>query len=269
MVEVSRSLRSVDEEIRAYYEAGLERDRLQHGYSRIEFARTRDLLDRHLPAPPARILDVGGGPGAYSLWLAEAGYDVRLVDATPLHVEQALETAAGRFEAVVGDARELGEEDGSFDAVLLLGPLYHLLEAADRLAALREAARVLRPGGVLAAAAISRFASLLDGLVRDLLDADGWALVERDLADGKHLPPKGNVLFTTAYFHLPDELRGELEEAGFTVEGLFGVEGPGWLRTESLDDERVLADAVRVARAVEDEPSIVGASAHFLAIGRR
>ncbi len=258
----------MDEEIRAYYEAGLERDRLQQGYSRIEFARTCELLERHLPPPPARVLDVGGGPGAYAAWLAEAGYDVRLVDATPLHVEQALEVAAGRFEAVVGDARDLQEEDGSFDAVLLLGPLYHLLEADARIDALREAARVLRPGGVVLAAAISRFASLLDGLLRDLLDADGWTLVERDLSDGKHLPPPGSVLFTTAYFHLPDELRGELETAGFTVEGLFGVEGPGWLRAETIDDDGIFETVVRVARAVEEEPSIVGASAHFLAIGR-
>jgi hypothetical protein len=110
---------------------------------------------------------------------------------------------------------------------------------------------------------------LLDGLLRDLLDAEGWALVERDLNDGKHLPPAGNVLFTTAYFHLPDELRGELEAAGLTVEGLFGVEGPGWLRAETLEDERVFANIVRAARAVEQEPAIVGASAHFLAIGRR
>jgi SAM-dependent methyltransferase len=259
----------VDEEIRAYYETGLERDRLQQGYSRIEFARTCELLERHLPSPPARILDVGGGPGAYAAWLADAGYDVRIVDATPLHVDQAVEAANGRFAAVVGDARDLREADGSWDAVLLLGPLYHLLEAEDRIAALREAYRVLRPGGLVAAAGISRYASLLDGLLRDLLDANGWAIVERDLADGRHIPRGDGALFTTAYLHLPDELVAELEAAGFTRLGLFGVEGPGWLRAESLDDERVFADVLRVARAVEQEPAIVGASAHFLALGHR
>jgi SAM-dependent methyltransferase len=239
----------VDDEIRAYYEAGLERDRLGQGYSRIELVRTRELLERHLPPSPARVLDVGGGPGVYASWLAESGYDVHLVDASPLHVRQAAELAVGRFTASEGDARRLTEPDGSCDAVLLLGPLYHLLERSERLEALSEARRVLRPGGLLAAAGISRFASLLDGLLRDLLDEAGWALVERDLADGKHLPNGDHALFTTAYF--------------------YGVEGPGWVRAESLDDERVFADVVRVARAVETEPAIVGASAHFLVIGRR
>jgi SAM-dependent methyltransferase len=261
------SLDSMDEEIRTYYGEGLERDRLTQGYSRIEFARTKELLTRHLPPSPARVLDVGGGPGAYAVWLAEKGYDVRLVDAMPLHVQQAVELADGRFTAVEGDARELDEPPTSYDAVLLLGPLYHLLERSDRFAALREAGRVLRPGGVLAAAAISRFASLLDGLLRGLLDDAGWALVERDLAEGRHLPPD-RALFTTAYFHRPDELVGELEEAGFALQGLFGVEGPGWVRAETLDDGQTREDVIRVARAVEQEPAIIGASAHFLAIAR-
>jgi len=255
----------VDEEIRAYYESGLELDRLAQGYSRIEFARTKELLSRFLPAPPADILDVGGGPGAYASWLADAGYAVRLVDATPLHVEQAVELARGRFSAAAGDALALDEEDDSADVVLLLGPLYHLVARSDRLTALAEGHRVLRSGGLLVVAAISRFASLLDGLLRGLLDADGWALVERDLADGTHLP-KDAALFTTAYFHRPEELAGEIEEAGFALDGLFGVEGPGWLRAESLDDEQARENVIRVARSVEQEPAIIGASAHFLAL---
>jgi SAM-dependent methyltransferase len=259
----------VDEDIRSYYELGLERDRLTQGYSRLEFERTKELLKRYLPAPPSRVLDVGGGPGAYAAWLAERGHDVRLVDAMPLHVEQATELAAGRFSAAVGDARRLDEPDASRDAVLLLGPLYHLLVREERLAALREARRVLRPGGVLAAAAISRFASLLDGFLRGLLDEAGWAVVESDLADGEHRPVGRTVeLFTTAYFHRPDELRAEVEEVGFAVDGLFGVEGPGWSRPDVQVDEEAFETLMRMARAVEQEPAIMGASAHLLAIAR-
>lgn len=260
-------LSTVDEDIRSYYELGLERDRLRQGYSRIEFERTKELLTRVLPNPPARVLDVGGGPGAYADWLAGQGYDVRLVDAMPLHVEQASELAAGRFSAAVGDARRLEESDASWDAVLLLGPLYHLLERNDRVAALREARRVLRPSGVLAAAAISRFASLLDGFLRGLLDETGWALVEADLANGEHRPVGQDVeLFTTAYFHRPDELQSEVEEAGFSVDGVFGVEGPGWSRPDVPVDEQVFATVVRMARAVEQEPAIIGSSAHLLVV---
>lgn len=259
----------MDEDIRRYYELGLERDRLTQGHSRVEFERTKELLRRFLPSPPARVLDVGGGPGAYAAWLADRGHDVRLVDAMPLHVEQATELAAERFSAAVGDARTLGEADASWDAVLLLGPLYHLVDRADRLAALREARRVLRPDGVLVAAAISRFASLIDGFLRGLLDETGWAVVEADLAHGRHRPGGRRVeLFTTAYFHRPDELQAEVAEAGFLVEGVFGVEGPGWTQPGAPVDEDVLETVVRMARAVEQEPSIIGASAHLLVVGR-
>ena len=242
----------------------LRQERLREGYSRVEFERTKEILGRYLPSEPARVLDVGGGPGVYAEWLADQGHEVRLVDATPLHVEQALERARGRFSAVLGDARALEEADGSCDVVLLFGPLYHLLDREERLTALREARRVLRRGGLVAAAAISRFASLLDGLFNQYLDdPEFWSIVERDLADGQHRSATG--YFTTSFFHQPDELADEVEGAGFVLEGLFGVEGPGWLL---LDRAESYEDILRVARAVEREPSVIGASSHLLAIGR-
>jgi ubiquinone/menaquinone biosynthesis C-methylase UbiE len=261
----------VDDEIRAYYEAGLERDRLAQGYSRIEFERTRELLARHLPPPPARVLDVGGGPGTYALWLADAGYDVALVDASPLHVRQAEELAAGRFTAEEGDARHLAAADESSDAVLLLGPLYHLTERDDRLATLREARRVLRPGGTVAAVAISRFASALDGVYGGYLsDPRFWPVVQQDLADGQHRSASKELpAFTTAYFHRPEELCAEVREAGFALDGLFGVEGPAWLLVDRWDDDVARENILRVARLLEQEPSVVGTSPHFLAIGSK
>src|SRR5207248_10085517 len=102
--------------------------RRARGYWRLEFARTKELLRRYLPPAPARVLDVGGGPGVYAAWLADAGYDVKLVDLLLLHVEHARELAAGRFAAEEGDARSLSELDESYDVVLLLGPLYHRSE---------------------------------------------------------------------------------------------------------------------------------------------
>ena len=260
----------MDEEIRGYYQAGAELGRLEQGYSRIELARTKELLARCLPPPPARVLDVGGGPGVYAAWLADSGYDVRLVDAAPLHVEEARKLAGGRFTAVEGDARSLDELDGVYDAVLLLGPLYHLTGRADRLAALREARRVLRRDGVVAAAAISRFASLLDGLEGGYLrDPRFWLIVERDLREGQHRNADGDeTFFTTAYFHRPEELRAEVAEAGFDVVGVFGVEGPGWLVRGLWDDERAREDILLVARTIEQEPTVIGTSAHLLAVAR-
>jgi SAM-dependent methyltransferase len=155
--------------------------------------------------------------------------------------------------------------------VLLLGPLYHLTERADRVAALTETRRVVRPGGVVAAAAISRFASLLDGLKYDRLrDAGFRAIVERDLADGQHRnPDRRPEWFTTAYFHRPEELEAELAEGGLTVEGTFGIEGPGWLLNKVWDDEERHDSVLFAARAVERDPALLALSSHLLAIGRR
>jgi SAM-dependent methyltransferase len=165
-------------------------------------------------------------------------------------------------------------EDASADVVLLLGPLYHLTDASDRVRALTEAARVLKSGGRLFAAAITRWASALDGLARDLLRDERFAaIVEEDLRDGQHRNPTGRLdYFTTAYFHRPEDLRAEVVESGLAVDGLFGIEGPGWLLSdidERLKDPRRRADLLRVARVCESEPSMIGVSPHLLVVGRK
>jgi SAM-dependent methyltransferase len=256
----------VDEASARHYAAYAERDRLVDGGDRLELVRTLELLGGALPPPPADVLDVGGGPGVYAIRLADAGYRVRLIDVLALHVEQAREQANGRFTAEVGDARDLSAHaDESVDAVLLLGPLYHLTERADRVRSLAEARRVLRPGGVVAAVAISRYASLLDGTVQGFLDDPGFAaIVERDLREGQHRNPDDvEGWFTTAYFHLPHELCDEIEEAGLAVRRVAGVEGPGgWLGV--WPDRRELV--LRAARLAEGVPAM---SAHMLAVATR
>jgi ubiquinone/menaquinone biosynthesis C-methylase UbiE len=259
----------MDDQVRAYYESGVELERLEQGYSRIEFARTKELLERHLPPPPVSVLDVGGGPGVYAEWLAGRGYRVHLVDGSPLHVEQAGTRSAGRFTTAIGDARALEEADDAYDAVLLMGPLYHLTERGDRVAALREAHRVTRSGGRLVATAISRFASLLDGLYAGYLrDPEFWRIVEQDLADGQHRSPQ-NKAFTTAFFHRPEELPDEVGEAGFSVDGVYGVEGPGWLLRDAWEDEETRANVLHVARLLEQESTAIGVSSHLLVVARR
>jgi SAM-dependent methyltransferase len=261
----------MDPDILAYYERGEEAGRLTAApHNLLELLRTQAILRAALPAPPARVLDVGGAAGVHARRLAADGYEVRLIDPVPLHVEQA--RAAG-LEAELGDARELSAGDASADVVLMLGPLYHLPERAERLRALAEARRVLRVGGLLVAAAISRFASTLDGLrMGALADPAFRANVDRALATGVHRnPDRVPSWFTTAYFHRPKDLRAEVEDAGFADVRLIGVEGPAWLLGDLggwLDDgERRALLLERLAR-LEDEPALIGASAHLLALAR-
>lgn len=262
------------QEILAYYQGTREELRLRSGWGALEFARTREIVLRHLPPAPAAVLDVGGAAGVYSEWLGSLGYETHLVDPVPRHVEEALRACAHLTSARIGDARTLAERNASFDAILLMGPLYHLPGREERIAALREALRVLRPGGVLFASAISRYASLLDGLITGAIDDPAFAaIVEQDLREGQHRNPTGrSEYFTTAFFHRPGELREEVAEAGYTLIDLVAVEGPAWL---ARDFEARWNDAVRreallsAARAVEREPEILGASPHLLAVAER
>jgi ubiquinone/menaquinone biosynthesis C-methylase UbiE len=265
--------------VREHYASGYEADRLGSGPGQLEFARTQELLLRFLPGLPAKILDAGGGTGIYACWLAEKGYTVHLVDLVPLHVEKAIEASGRQPEAPlvsarVGDARSLEWEDASFDAVLLFGPLYHLTNRDDRVLAIREAYRVLHPGGLILATAISRFASVLDGLRLELLkDPEFAKIVAQDLTDGQHRNPTNKPeYFTDTFFHHPDELKSEIVEAGFNIDGIFGIEGPSrmaprfdeWWSNESHREE-----LLKAARRLESEPSMIGMSAHLMAVGQK
>jgi len=269
---------SIREVIRHYGDVD-ESSRLRTGWFQLEQARTRELILRHMPPVPAIIVDAGGGAGAYACWLAGHGYQVHLIDPVPRHVEQARAASCQQSDhplasAEVGDARRLPQGDATADAVLLLGPLYHLVEREDRLAGLREAHRVLRPGGLVWGAAISHFASLFDSLSSGFFDDSAFApILARDLEEGQHRNTTGNPLyFTDAFFHRPEELAQEIVSAGFQVLDLVAIEGPGWLArdfdrlwNDAQQRERVLA----AVRKVEHEPSVLGASSHIMAIARK
>ncbi|BCJ31301.1 class I SAM-dependent methyltransferase [Actinocatenispora sera] len=260
-------------DILEYYRRGGEQTRLGAGAGLLEALRTRDILARYLPAPPASVLDVGGATGAYAGALATGGYRVHVVDPVPEHVERA-GTVPG-VTAEVGDARRLRQPDASVDAVLLLGPLYHLLERADRVTSWREAARVLRPGGVVFAATISRFASLHDGFVRGhYADPRFRPIVDRALDTGVHRNTEpGRGFFTDAYFHRPEEPVDEAREAGLAVDRVLAVEGSLWQLGDRLSELLADPDSTRLVldqlRRVEAEPSLLGASSHLITVAHR
>ncbi|WP_455352329.1 class I SAM-dependent methyltransferase [Streptomyces sp. SYSU K217416] len=238
----------------------------------LELVRTQELLRRHLPHAPATVLDVGGGPGVHARWLMDDGYRVHLVDPVPRHLTTARQNGC---TVELGDARSLTASDGSYDVVLVLGPLYHLVEPTDRRTALGEAYRAVRPGGLVAAAGINRYASLFEHTALAHLDhAPLQAGIAKILATGAHDGKKG---FTEAYFHTGAQLEDELCAAGFTETTVYGIEGPTWsllkateqYTGESLTNSGMFASALAAARMAEPYPELLAASSHLLAVGRR
>ncbi len=279
MVNLSEQSIIHKNDILTHYQNSDEATRLQQGLGQLEFVRTKDILERFLPLPPATILDVGGGAGIYSCWLARKGYDMHLLDMVPEHVKHAQRASRQQPDHPlasirVGDTRNLDRDGTSVDTVLLLGPLYHLPERTDRLLALQEAYRVLRNMGTLFAVGISRFASTLDGLFNGFLDDPEFAeIVKRDLTDGQHRNPNNRPgYFTTAYFHHPEELRTEVEEAGFTVEQILPIESVGWLLQNfeiHWQDQGRRKRLLAAIHSLENEYSLLGVSGHIIAIAKR
>jgi SAM-dependent methyltransferase len=188
----------------------------------------------YLPAN-GRVLDIGGGPGRYAAWLARRGYRVTLADLSPdlLHIArsriagQAAESSGAVDEIVEADARDLSRwPDGSFDAVLSLGPFYHLTEPDDRHRAASELARVVRPGGTV-------FVALIPWLVfvrrtiavpderRHLADPKFVAALRDHAAFINDVPGR----FTGGYGVRPPEVAPFFETYGFTIRTLVSTHG--------------------------------------------
>lgn len=266
------------EKVREFYENGGEEGRLGCGLGLVEGARTKELLKRFLPSGSMRICDIGGGTGYYADWLASQGYCVSMLELAPAAVEIAKARQTFPYEAIVGDARLLPWKDASFDAALLLGPLYHLQKKEDRQQALSEARRVLRQGGLLFAAGISKFSSAtwalsVYGRINDYIDDPVYMeMLRGELTAGVHRKPEQYSCLCDAYFHTPENFRQELSEAGFQVHSLFAVEGCAWLTpalSEKWQKEACRENLLTLVRLTEEEPSLLGLSPYFLAVGRK
>jgi len=268
---------SNQDRIKRFYEKYNEGERLFTGAGQLEFARTLDILEKYLPKPPATILDIGGADGIYSAELAKQSYDVHLIDLTPSNVEKAKELSKKQPDfpiasCTVGDACKLDWDDSSADVVLLMGPMYHLIEREDRIVALKEARRVLKPGGLLLVMAITRWASALDGIFFNFFDNPKfYEIVKRDLATGRHINPTENInYFTDSYFHRPEEVTEEITESGFRFEKLIPVEGPMWMIRdfdERWDDPEKRARMFELICKLEQEDWMLSVSSHIIGIG--
>ena len=266
----------MDEKGMAGYSAGAELGRLHRGLGLLEFARTKELLLACLPPLPACVLDIGGAYGEYAFWLAELGCEVYLFDLVPEHIRRARvrnESATRKLAgADVADARRIPMAASSADAILLLGPLYHLPERSNRAAVLSECRRLLKPGGVLIAAHIVPWAPLLDNVIHYDEDPrlDDGAIFSR-LAETARTGLHNGKVIGEMYFHRPEEARVEIIAAGFDDVTLHGVIGPCWAvrnLDEAWSDEGKRETLLNVIRLLDGEESLLGFSTHFVSISR-
>ncbi len=270
-------MKTIDTEVLAGYNAGNEKGRLHRGLGLIEFARSKELLAEMLPPAPAVIYDIGGGYGEYAYWLASLGYQVYLYDIAEGNIclaeEMSRETGIKLARAEVADARCIDRPDESADAILLMGPLYHIMEREERLLCLRECHRLLKPSGMLFTGNISRYATVLKYTMAydvnpKMDDADFFAMLEDTVDTGVHVKkPMG-----LAYFHKPSELREEIETAGFRDVDLRGILGGCWMirnLDEAWQDPHRRETILRVVRLLEKEESLMGLSTHFVSISKK
>ena len=241
---------------------------------RTEFAVTMRAFAEHLPTPPARVLDCGGGPGRYTIELCRQGYEVILFDLSSGCLNLA-KTKATEARVILrgyerGTATDLSRfPDDTFDAVLLMGPLYHLLKRENRLRALTEARRVLKSGGSLFAAFISRYAAHRWAAAHE----PAWTLERPELADTilttGILPPRGETgTAFAAHFAHPREIVPLLQDAGFEVVDVLGAEGLVSMIEENVNALQGEAWEfwAGLNYRVAADPSIHGCVEHLLAV---
>ena len=259
-----------------FYSNTSEEGRLQLGLGPLEFERNKELIGRHLPKK-GTIIDVGGGPGIYSEWLAGLGHQVVLIDPVEKHIRQANKRSAKAkkpFKCILGEAQKLELPDNMADVVILHGPLYHLQSKADRVHAITEAKRVLKANGIVLGFAINHTASTIAALLNGFIHIpEIFDMCMEELKSGTHTPPKSMPgVLPSAYFHRPDELKAELEEVGLTYIGTYAVEGVIWMDKnyfETRSDLRKKDKIMELVKATESDPGLLSLSPHMMIAGSK
>jgi len=243
-------------------------------HHRVEGWVTTAMMDKYLPPAPDRIADIGGGNGRQAFALADQGYDVWLSDLTPALIADARirdqERGGVLRSAEVADARELAWPDNHAGAALFNGPLYHLADRDDRIRAIAQAARVVRPGGVVLAQIVVRA-----GAVRQAFALFGVGALQLDWdrfeTTGTHRDDRLPASYRSFYWSTPEDAVDELREGGLEVERLQGLDAPVpdlQQRLESEHDQHTVDAWGSLAMRLGARPEYYALSNHLMIIGR-
>jgi S-adenosylmethionine-dependent methyltransferase len=257
-------------QVENYYEGYDEWNRLER--HKVEFEITKKYMDKYI-AEGSRILDIGGGPGRYSIYLASKGHKVILLDLMKKHIEIAKEKA---FEYKVklerfihGSALELPKYIlGEFDAILLMGPLYHLTDLADREKVLRDTMALLKPGGVLISSFISAYAPIVEILKHSPVEIKEADQVLKYLENGKNSEEEG---FTAAYFIKPLEAKNFMNRFNLKELAFAGVEGFSSFVEQRINElpQNEFEKCLEVIYRLSEDPHTFASCSHYLYVGKK
>jgi len=261
-------MKRIDSKITEFYNNTDEDTRLQIGLGPLEFERNKILIGQYTSGRPLEIADIGGGTGHYASWLARMGHKVTLVDPIARHLDKA-KRKPGNFACILGEARDLPFSPSCFDLVILHGPLYHLQDQKERLSAIRETRRIIRPGGNVLGFAITHAASTIAALQTGIIhDAGIFEMCRTALLSGEHqAPEEKSGLLSSAYYHHPEELMEEFSNSSFIINGLFAVEGMAWLDRnffQSWNDPIRKNKLLELVRLTEQDHALMCMSPHVM-----
>ncbi|QKX06795.1 class I SAM-dependent methyltransferase [Aquimarina sp. TRL1] len=262
----------ISRNIERFYNQASEETRLDKGMGVFEFERVKTLIHKYIPNTASKIIDVGGGTGKYSAWLAQKGHTVHLVEPVPKHIQIAINRAnklKNKFFVHLGESRQLTLPNNYADLVILHGPLYHLQNKEDRIATIIEAKRVVKNNGIILAFAINYTASTLVGLLHGLLHKKSFfEMCQRELTTGVHTPPDDFPwLLVEAYYHKPEELKNEFVKQELTYLNTYAVEGMAWLDKDFLSNlsnkkrKKTLSALIAIT---ENDPYLLSFSPHMM-----
>jgi len=262
--------------IERFYNKASEEDRLSKGMGIFEFERIKHLISLHLQTSSV-ILDVGGGTGKYSEWLAKLNHKVFMIEPIDKHLQLAQERAKrlkNKFQVIKGEASRLDFPSNFADLIILHGPLYHLQKKEERLQVITEAKRVLKKGGVILGFGINASASTVVGLLNGLIYKPSFlAMCKTELSTGIHNPPDDFPwLLAEAFYHKPQMLKEEFMGCDLKVENIVAVEGMIWLDSNyfsNMVDPQKRKVLQELLLQTENDESLLSFSPHMMVVARK
>ncbi|MEO9570804.1 MAG: class I SAM-dependent methyltransferase [Polaribacter sp.] len=262
----------INKELEDFYNKASEETRLEKGMGIFEFERIKDLIEQHISKSNSTIIDVGGGTGKYSEWLAQQNHKVHLIEPVVKHIKLAEKRAKklkNPYSVAKGIAQKLPYKNDSADLVILHGPLYHLQKREDRIATINEAKRVLKKGGIILGFAINSTASTVVGLMNGMIHANSFfEMCKKELTSGIHNAPKDfPFLLADAFYHKPQDLKAEFLEQELKFIDIFAVEGMIWLDNEyfaNMLDKKKSKTLKALQKLTENDEYLLPFSPHMM-----